>query len=141
MCSLDKETFFRGFFTTKLQLQEKQHAHLLGDLPLARSWSLALGARVSPRTDAHLFLFWLPTVPALSSERRLTLLVSCLSGACLNRSLLRAMSRQVPAATAPPFLWSAGQPYAYAVGVSPDCCSPASSLLPLVTRKVNCSRK
>ena len=34
---------------------------------------------------------------------------------------------------------SAGQPYAYAVGVSPDWCSPAS-LLPLVTRKVNCSR-
>ena len=42
------------------------------------------------------------------------------------------------AATAPPFLWNAGQPYAYAVGVSPDWCSPASSLLPLV--KVNCSR-
>ena len=33
----------------------------------------------------------------------------------------------------------AGQPYAYAVSVSPEWCSPAS-LLPLVTRKVNCSR-
>ena len=40
--------------------------------------------------------FWLPTVAAVSSERRLTLLVLCPSGACLNRSLLRAMSRQVP---------------------------------------------
>ena len=101
MCSLDKEKVFRGLITPKLQLQEKQHAHLLGDLPLARSWSLALQARWSPRTDAHLFLLWLPTVPPVSSERRLTLLVSCPSGACLNRSLLRAMSRQVPPATAP----------------------------------------
>ena len=42
--------------------------------------------------------------------------------------------------TDPPFLWSAGQPYEYAVVVSPDGCSPASSLLPLVTRKVNCSK-
>ena len=37
MCSLDKEKVFRGLITPKLQLQEKQHAHLLGDLPLARS--------------------------------------------------------------------------------------------------------
>ena len=96
LVSSTKKKFFRGLITPKLQLQEKQHAHLLGDLPLARSWSLALRARRSPRTDAHLFLFWLPTVPAVSSERRLTLLVSCPSGACLNRSLLRAMSRQVP---------------------------------------------
>ena len=96
LASSTKRKFFRGLITPKLQLQEKQHAHLLGDLPLARSWSLALRARRSPRTDAHLFLFWLPTVPAVSSERRLTLLVSCPSGACLNRSLLRAMSRQVP---------------------------------------------
>ena len=132
MCSLDKEKVFRGLITPKLQLQEKQHAHLLGDLPLARSWSLALRARWSSRTDAHLFLLWLPTVPAVSSERRLTLLVSCPSGACFNRSLLRAISHQVPAATAAPFLWSA-------VRVSHDLCSPAS-LLPLVTRKVNCSR-
>ena len=35
---------------------------------------------------------------------------------------------------------SAGQLYAYAVGVSSDWCSPASSRLPLVTRKVNCSQ-
>ena len=102
LASSTKRKFCRGLIMPKLQLQEKQHAHLLGDLPLARSWSLALQARWSPRTDSHLFLFWLPTVPAVSSERGLTLLVSCPSGACLNRSLLRAMSRQVPAATAPP---------------------------------------
>ena len=81
---------------TDFKPQEKQHTHRLGDLPLARSWSLALRARWSPRTDTHLFLFWLPTVPAVSSERRFTLLVSCPSGACLNRSLLRAVSRWVP---------------------------------------------
>ena len=74
MCSSTKRKFSRGLITPKLQLQEKQHAHLLGDLTLACSWSLALRARWSPRTDAHLFLFWLPTVPAVSSERRLTLL-------------------------------------------------------------------
>ena len=143
VCSLDKEKVFPRIDNAETSTSREKHAHLLGDLPLARSWSLALRARWSPRTDAHLFLFWLPTVPAVSSERRLTLLVSCPPGACLNRSLLRAMSRQVPAATAPPFLWSAGQPYAYAVGVSPDWCSPASLvvLLPLVTRKVNWSRK
>ena len=96
LASSTKRKFFRGLITPKLQLQEKQHAHLLGGLPLARSWSLALRARWSPCTDAHLFLFWLPTVPAVSSERRLILLVSCQSCACLNRSLLRVMSRQVP---------------------------------------------
>ena len=42
MCSLDKEKVFQGLITPKLQLQEKQHAHLLDDFPLAHSWSLAL---------------------------------------------------------------------------------------------------
>ena len=135
MCSLDKEKFFRGLITPKLQLQEKQHAHLLGDLPPARSWSLALRARWSPRTDAHryLFLFWLLIVPAVSSERRLTLLVSCPSGACLSDEPpgscchCSAVSLECRAAIC------------IHVGVSPDWCSPAT-LLPLFTRKVNCSR-
>ena len=116
MCSLDKEKVFpRNAETSTSRETTRSPARRFA----ARSWSLALRARWSSHTDAHLFLFWLPTVPAVSSERRLTLLVSCPSGACLNRSLLRAMSRQVPAATAAPFLCSAGQRYAYAVGVSP----------------------
>ena len=66
--------------------------------------------------------FWLPTVPAVSSER--------------------GHEQESLESDEPPGSFchcSAGQPYAYAVGVSPDWCSPAS-LLPLVTRKVNCSR-
>ena len=94
LASSTRRKFFRGLITPKLQLQEKQHAHLLGDLPLARSWSLALRARWSPLTDAHLFLFWLPTVPAV--RRKGGSLSWGPPGACLNRSLLRAMSRQVP---------------------------------------------
>ena len=57
MRSLDKEKVFQGLITPKLQLQEKQYAYLLGELPPARPWSLALRARWSPCTDAHLFLF------------------------------------------------------------------------------------
>ena len=99
MCYLDKEKLFPRIDNaeiTDFNLKRSNTLTLLGDLRLARSWSLALRARWSPCTDAYHFLFWLPTVPAVSSERRLTLLVSCPSGACLNRSLLRAMSRQVP---------------------------------------------
>ena len=62
-------------------------------------------------------------------------LVSCPSGACLNRSLLRAMSRQVPAATSP----QGSHMLCIRCRCLTDWCSPAL-LLPSVTRKVNCSR-
>ena len=95
----------------------------------ARSWSLALRARWSLRTDG------LPYSPG-----------SCSSGVCMNRSLFRAISRQVPcniAATAPPVHRSCGQSCAYSlVSRHTDVHQrTVSSLLPLVTRKGNCSRK
>ena len=67
-----------------------------------------------------------------------------LSGACLNRSPLRAMTRQVPCCHCSAVsLERRAATCIYAAGASPDWCSPVSSLLPLqmVTRKVNCSRR
>ena len=80
MCSIDKEKVFPRIDNAETSTSRKTRRSPARQFA-ARSWSLALQARWSPRTDAHLFLFWLPTVPAVSSERRLTLLVSCPSGA------------------------------------------------------------
>ena len=60
-CSLglDKEKVFPRIDNaeTSTSRETTRSCTLLGDLPLARSWSLALRVRWSPRTDAHLFLF------------------------------------------------------------------------------------
>ena len=133
LASSTKRKFCRGLITPKLQLQEKQHAHLLGDLPLARSWSLALQARWSSYRLSSLSLLAANSSGCLFGKRAHSpgfVPVWCLPE---QESL---ESDEPPGSCCH---CSAGQPYAYAVGVSPDWCSPAS-LLPLVTRKVNCSR-
>ena len=119
----------------------------------ARSWSLAFRASdctvvFSDRRSA--FGRWslsslAATCSAVSSDRRFAILswfrarpVSAWTGVSWERWAARFL-----AATAPLFLRNGGQPYAYTVRVSPNWCPPAyaaSSLLPLVTRMVNCSR-
>ena len=81
MCSLDKEKVFPRIDNADFNFKRN---NTLTCSAICRSLAVGLlpSARWSPRTDAHLFLFWLPTVPAVSSERRRTLLVSCPSGAC-----------------------------------------------------------
>ena len=135
MCSLDKENVFpRNAETSTSRETTRSPARRFA----ARSWQ----ARWFSHTDAHLFLFWLPAVPAVSSERRLTLLVSCPSGACLNRSFLRAMSRQVPAATC----CAVSLERRAAICIRCRCLTGDPTgvrqrhFFPQVTRKVNCSR-
>ena len=66
------------------------------------------------------------------------LLVSCPSGVCLCRSLLGAMSRQVPCCrvTDPPFLRSGGQPYAYALVSHPRTQLVFASVCGFITSSI-----
>ena len=117
------------------QLQEKQHAHLLSDLPLAPGLlppghdGLFVQALISFSSGCHLFCC------LFGSAARHTLLVSCPSGVCLNRSLLGAWAARFLDVTDPPFLRSGGHTLL--------CLTRLvfTSVCGFITRKVNCLRK
>ena len=136
MCSLDKEKVFPRIDNAEITDFNYKRNNTLTCSAICRS--LALG--LLPSGHDGLLVQTLISFSCGCQQFRLSLLKggSCSpSGACLNRSLLRAMSRQVPCCHCPAVTLERRAAISIrCVGVPSDWCSPAS-LLPLVTRKVN----